>query len=457
MVFNFLVVLFSFSFIARADVCPTLLEQEKFLSWRLPVDERLLEHPREQRGFVEVPVDWDHAENSLKLKVFYRLMPTKTGSVDDASKPIVVFMNGGPGVASNRSRSLDYDYVDQPEKGDRFRHLSKYFRILLVDQRGSEGLTHPLNLEDESIDQHIVGKFAQSRYLALDHAAVINHVIGPNQKFFAIAQSYGGLVGSQYMVEAARNPNFVQTPAGIVFSSSALPHQDVEVFGDARRQSQYELNLQLIQAYPDIAFRIMLVRKRVEQVMPGSTFVDYHYSILGKGEDWKKTLSDKMDKYILASDDELRDLIKNGEDHPPTLLNYILSPATFQQGRTDRYMSEAQMKTLPFPDWMLDECRHYCNFRAESPLVQNLLNRVDQDPPKGEDYHSIEEYRAAFSRTDVIFTGANDDPMVPLSLSRIMIERLAPPSAKIVELNFGHSAITEEPGVLMLVKHWLQK
>src|SRR4051794_31199964 len=95
------------------------------------VDRGVLEHPRERRGFVSVPLDHAKAAGE-KIDIFYRLLP----AYDGTARPMIVIFNGGPGVSCSAYRPLDFDYADpaSPKNGplDRFKYILNTHRVLLI-------------------------------------------------------------------------------------------------------------------------------------------------------------------------------------------------------------------------------------------------------------------------------------------------------------------------------------
>ncbi len=450
-----------FAFATTKPSCnPELQEQDNFLSWTTQVSASILKHSIEKRGFIKAPLNWEDPAFSRPVNVFYRLIPAENGDVNDSSKPIVVYINGGPGYPSHRYHDLDFDYSNKdPEyqdKHSKFTLLRKSFRILLVDQRGTDGMSCPMNLDCSEIDPLVVAKFTGPEAISMDYAAAIAKVVPKKEKFYIIAQSYGGYAGVYYMVNAQKFPKQVRTPDGIVFSSSAFPFPDADplVQTRIRRRSQLDLNQQLAKAFPDIPDRIRILRARVDIAIPGSTFVDCLFFMLGKGDHWEKQISDKVDEFLVASDTDLKKLIEADELEPPPPMNYILSPATFQNGLSDRAMARQIMAEIPFDKGMINEMAIYV-----APIfdTNHIMNRTDANPPRPTNVPSTDKIREALTHTSVIFTGANNDPMVPLEASRMMIAQIAPPNAQIVELNGGHSAIMFAEGYDLLKRNWLPK
>ncbi|MDE2509987.1 MAG: alpha/beta fold hydrolase, partial [Elusimicrobia bacterium] len=212
-----------------------------------PVDRSVVRHSVERRGFVPVPFDYTRPEGP-RLEIFYRLIPAAGTSASDSSHPLLVVVNGGPGMASSGYRPYDFDYAaSRSAKPDYLGELSKHFRVLILDQRGTDGYSAPLNLDDPRSRPEIIARYFDSSHIARDHQEVLQAVL-PGEEFFMIAQSYGGMVGMHYM----GLPGIVRRPKGICFSSAAMPHGDFLEQFTARRAKQKELNLQLKKSRPDL-------------------------------------------------------------------------------------------------------------------------------------------------------------------------------------------------------------
>lgn len=92
-----------------------------------------------------MPLDYSQG-CSPNINIFYRMIPAYGSQINDKSKPIIVVMNGGPGAPSSVYRSLNFDYSKpNPNIFDRFKYLLINYRILLVDQRGTDGLSLPID------------------------------------------------------------------------------------------------------------------------------------------------------------------------------------------------------------------------------------------------------------------------------------------------------------------------
>ena len=296
------------------------------------VSASIINHPVEKRGFVSVPLDYTDPK-SKQIDIFYRLLPAYNSSDDDCTKPVIVVMNGGPGFPSSVYRPIDFDYqIGSPknESFDRFKYFLQTHRILLVDQRGTDGYSAPLDVENPSLNSGLVAQYFSSDSQARDYLAVINAMVPAHEPFFIIAQSYGGMPGMQYLsLPNARRPN------GIVFSCSGLPYEDYMDQMISRRREQFELNLQLQEMVPDIDQTLKQVRDHFAQI--GIDPIQMHglYTWLGKGitGEWEMTFEKNLRKILKQSREEIE------KDSPEkfgevNLLNYILSSANFTPGQS---------------------------------------------------------------------------------------------------------------------------
>ncbi len=412
------------------------------------VDPSVLAHPVERRGFVDAP--FDHAQpDGLKIPIFYRLIPPHGSKHDDSSFPIIVVINGGPGYPSSAYRRLDYDYANpaSPKNGpfDRLKFLLQSYRILLIDQRGTNGGSAPLDMEDPSIDADEIARRFSSDSQARDHLAVIEAVVPKGEPFFLIAQSYGGMVGMQYLsltLAGARRPK------GIVFSASALPYEDVLASSVARRTEQLKLNLRLREALPDVEARLAKVRGHLKALGLNPDQVNGLYGFLGKGVDgvWQKALAAHLEEMLGQTRDAI---IRENKDNSGevNLLNYILSSANFTPGETDRTIAKRTSQLVPYEPWMIDENWVISQAGGGVEWREAFVTAMDKRPPPATPFASVPDLRAAIALNSVLFTPADNDAYVP---AETYIEAIAkfevPGCTRIQRLPGGHSAIFLEDG-----------
>src|SRR5438105_4048993 len=148
-------------------------------------------HPSEIRAFVTVPIDWDEPDAG-QINLFFRILGT------DTSKPWLVFFNGGPALPASRYVSLDHAI-------DTLKEFEPYFRILLIDQRGT-GFSAPLDVDSKRFDPVMAVQYFASPQHARDAAAAIDKVIPPGKKFYLLTHSYGGQIAFHYLAFAPRKP-----------------------------------------------------------------------------------------------------------------------------------------------------------------------------------------------------------------------------------------------------------
>jgi pimeloyl-ACP methyl ester carboxylesterase len=409
------------------------------------IDRSLLNHPIEKRGFVNVPDG----------EIFYRLIPAYHHDVNDTSKPIIVVINGGPGVASSAYRPIDFDYQNPDSKLNgsinRFLYLLKDFRILIADQRGTNGLSMPIDLSDSKLDYHAIAERFSSDQQAKDYLAVIEQVIPKTEKFYIIAQSYGGMVGMQYLAL----PN-KRLPAGIIFSASALPHEDALQSCLYRRSEQLKLNHALKSYDPLIEQKILLVKNHLINVGLPSYGIHSLYGILGRGMDglWQKAFIDRLNAMLLQNINEVKKELKDAGGF--SLLNYILSSSNFTPGETDRTLAIKVSKMVPFEDWMIDENVMYLSPMAE-PGVELLVNQIDQDPPHPTAMPTLETLRHQIGQNQLLFTAAENDAFVPKEIYKKAIQPyLVEGHTELQTLPGGHNAIFLENGHLAII-NWISK
>jgi len=409
-----------------------------------PVDRRVLEHPVERRGFVEVPLDWERPD-AERIELFYRLIPAYDSTPDDASTPIVVVINGGPGIAARFYRPLDFDYTTQTMPGggvDRFKYLLRTHRVLIVDQRGTDGCSAPIDMDDPALDAAFVARYFSSDSHARDYLAVIDALIPEGERFFIIAQSYGGLPGMQLIALDQRRPT------GIVFSSSALPFEDPLVEALERRREQLRLNLQLRDAVPDIEQRLADTRAHCAAVGLDPGLVHGLYSLLGKGEvgTWEPGVVTRLDKILGQTREQILADVDAGLE-TPSLLNYILSSVNFSPGRTDRTLAAESARQVPFEPWMIDETIMIMQTGQDGTWRQGLIDAFDAAPPPGTPFPTMEALRAAIGNNQVLFTAADNDAFVPGQAYRDNVARFVVPGhTEVRTLPGGHNAIFLDKG-----------
>jgi pimeloyl-ACP methyl ester carboxylesterase len=409
------------------------------------IDSSLLTHAREKRGLVKVPFDYSRPADG-EIEIFYRLIPAYGTDVNDATKPIIVVINGGPGIPSGFYRPMDFDYEKtKPDRGsnlDRFKYFLNTHRILLLDQRGTDGLSAPLDMDDPNLNANLVAKHFSSDNHARDYLAVINAVIPEGEKFYIIAQSYGGMPGMQYLAL----PN-MRKPEGIVFSASALPYEDIVEASLGRRREQLKLNLQLRKAVPDLETRIAKVRDHFETI--GLNPARFHalYTWLGKDVAgvWEPKLAQYLEDLLTKSKEE----IETGKDklEEVSLLNYILSSANFSPGHTDRTLAKFSSEKIPFESWMIDENKMLMMAGQDGTWRQGFIEAFDKNPPPATPFPTIETLKSAISNNKVLFTPADNDAYVP---AEVYLKSLAKfevrGRTKVCRLPGGHHAIFYQKG-----------
>jgi pimeloyl-ACP methyl ester carboxylesterase len=412
------------------------------------VDPKVAEHPVERRGFVEVPLDYARPEGP-KIPVFYRLIPAYGRRHDDPSHPVIVVVNGGPGISCSAYRPLGFDYADpaSPINGalDRFKHLLNSYRVLLVDQRGTDGQSSPIDMTDPAIDADAIALGFSSDSQSRDYLAVIEAVIPKSEPFFMIAQSYGGMVGMQYLSLTRAG---ARKPKGIVFSASALPYEDVLAASLARRAEQLKLNKELREAYPDIEARLGKVRAHLKALALNPDQVSGLFGLLGKGVKgvWEKAFVAHLDKMLGQTRAEIE---KDAKDNfgEVNLLNYVLSSCNFTPGETDRTIAARTTAEIPYEPWMIDE--NWVTMQAGGGVAwrEAFVTAMDRRPPPPTPFASVPDLRAAIALNSVLFTPADNDAFVPAeSYIRSLAKFEVSGRTRIKRLPGGHNAIFLEAG-----------
>lgn len=403
-----------------------------------PVDRAVLEHPVERRGFVNVPLDYSRPAGP-RVEIFYRFIPAQGAPHPDASRPLLVVVNGGPGMPSSLYRPYDFDYSGRrPAKVDYLGELTKYFRVLILDQRGTDGQSCPLDLNDPRARPELITRYFDSRHVALDHQEVLERVV-PGEAFFMIAQSYGGMVGMHYM----SLPEITRVPKGICFSAAAMPHGDFMAQNLLRRAKQKELNLRLKESRPDLPPRILALRGRFRDAGLDPDFAHLLWQFLGQGEDgdWQKKLDAKLTELLAA--DRAALLAYVAEESGSNFLNYILSNPMMTPGFTDATLAKAAADEIPYAeDWMLDECWMLQAIGRDGTWRQEVIEAMDTHPHPGLPYPPPEQIKRGLARSRVLFSLAEGDIFLPLEGVRRNAALFAVPGVTSeVVLPGGHKAV----------------
>lgn len=415
-----------------------------------PVDPNVIHHDVERRGFLAVPLDYDKPEGA-KIELFYRLIPAHGSTADDRTKPVVVVINGGPGIPASFYRPLDYDYKtnSMPHGGlDRFKYLLQSFRVLIVDQRGTDGCSAPLDVDDPALDPDYIGRYFSSDSHARDYRAVIDLLIPEGDRFFVIAQSYGGMPGMQFLAHPGRRAN------GVVFSSSALPFEDPVQSMLWRRREQLRLNLHLREVVPDIAERVGRVQAHYKALDLDPGLLHGLFVLLGKDVPgvWEPSVVERLDKILGQTRGQILADVEAGQE-APNLLNYILSSVNFSPGYTDRTLAILGSREIPFESWMIDENVMLMQTGQDGSWRQDLIARFDEHPGTPTPFPSLETLREAIGKNQLLFTAADNDAFVPAEGYRKVVERFSVPGhTEMRTLPGGHSAIFLEKGYEVFVE-----
>lgn len=406
----------------------------------------ILIHQIEKRGFVTVPLDYAHPEQQ-KLKIFYRLIPAEGHTADDGSVTTIVVVNGGPGMASRGYRAYDYDYSKKPD--DKLSELTKHYRVLIMDQRGTPGNSSALKVNIPNVDYQAIAKYFSADSIARDQEAVINAAIGIDTPFYLISQSFGGMVGFQYMLQN----KIKRKPAGVIFSSAAMPFEDALQFNLNRRLAQKELNLQLKKFEPEIENKIILLKRHFEEVGVDPIYVNTIWHELGHGKDgeWQQTIVDLIKK-MQQMDKVAIEKYMDDNVGRPDLLNIILSSANMTPNYTDYSLSKIAMQQIPFAPWMLDEFTLNIVAAKGNSIEAKNIRRMDKQPPLPIAFGTPAIAKAAIHQSSVLFTFGGNDAMTPTQpgIDHMLANFYIPEQTKYLVLPGGHQAIFNAEGVKQL-------
>lgn len=404
------------------------------------VDRGILDHPYEKRGLVRVPLDYSNP-SGRQIEIFYRLMPSTSSAASEPGGPILLFMNGGPGVPSSSYRSLGYDYESKPE--DTLGELSKHFRILAVDQRGT-GCSAPLDLDDPRLSPQVMARLFDSDEHARDHARVVEAVVPRQERFFILARSYGGEIAFQYLTLQGER----RLPAGFIFDSAVLPHSDALETFLMRRQRQKELNLALREKAPEIVAKLGRLRGHLEGLGMEGASVNFLWPSLGGAAGWESDLERRVDE-LLVIDSRERMEADLGQDirQSVNLLNYVLSSAALTPGYTDRTMIRETSRRIPFEDWMLDENWTLAQIGNDGTWREGFIAALDRNPPPPTRFPPLEEIRRALGQVQSLFTFGKSDAFLPQDLQIERARRLhVPGRTQFRVFEAGHGAAFSAEG-----------
>lgn len=210
-----------------------------------------------------VPLDYGKA-NGSQIKIFAR----EVVSADNAGKedlPWLIFFQGGPGFPSPRPFGAD---------GWIGRAVQEY-RVLLLDQRGT-GLSSPVTFQSlarlgSASEQVLYLKHFRADAIVRDAETIRLELLGKNQPWSALGQSYGGFCLTHYLSSA---------PHGLkeVFITGGLPPAGVPV-DDVYRATYrrvLEKNKRYYSRYPDdqaVAGKIVSWLSKHKVQLPGGGYL----------------------------------------------------------------------------------------------------------------------------------------------------------------------------------------
>jgi alpha-beta hydrolase superfamily lysophospholipase len=181
---------------------------------------------------------------------------------------------------------------------DLLGELLTRFRVLIVDQRGTPGYSAPLDMSDPGVNPVVVARYFDAAHHALDHQEVIRAVVPEGERFYLLAQSYGGMIGMRYLTMA----EITRQPTGVIFASAMVSLRDTVASFDSRRISQRKLNMQLLAAVPGVKGSLARLRAHFRRngFDPGS--IHYLWSWLGSGPPgvWERSLEEKVTALLRA-------------------------------------------------------------------------------------------------------------------------------------------------------------
>lgn len=408
------------------------------------INNSVTHHSIEKRGFISVPLDYK-SMNTGNINIFYRLVPTTN---INKRAPILAIINGGPGSSSWGYHPIDFDYANSSATSE-ISELRKYFRILLVDQRGT-GYSAPLDLENPMLPADNIAKYFDYDDIAKDHERVINKIVPTGEDYFLLARSYGGVVGLEYLIKNYRKPK------GFIFSSIIQPHMDpVEVFSK-RREQQRTLNLVLQKKSPSTIKKINKLKNKLKKVGLEPERVNILWSYLGKSESWISILDTKLDHLLeLNSTRKLERALSLENMSTVNLLNYVLSSKSLTPGYTDSTMTKETSAKVPFAEWMLDENWTLNQLGKDKHWKGKFITNVDDNPPTPSYFPSITKIRNKMRLNQVLFTFGKLDSFLNYDLMKKNALRFKTGSnVEFKTFEGGHGAVFSKAGANYL-KSWV--
>ncbi|KAH8410046.1 hypothetical protein KR009_004723, partial [Drosophila setifemur] len=148
-------------------------------------------------GFGPGEQDWDYVEVRRGAHLFYWLFYTTANVTDFSERPLVVWLQGGPGVASTGCGVFEQlgpiDIEGRPRESNWVRHVN----VLFVDSPVGTGFGYV----EEGFS------FARSnRQIALDLVTLLQSFLGKHPQFRKVplhifSESYGGKVAPEFALE----------------------------------------------------------------------------------------------------------------------------------------------------------------------------------------------------------------------------------------------------------------
>lgn len=407
------------------------------------INQLLLKHQYEKRGLVSVPLAYDK-EISEHIDIFYRLVPTTN---KNKSAPILAIINGGPGAPSWGYHPIEFNYADQNANSE-ISQLRKYFRILLIDQRGT-GYSSPLDLENSNLSATHIAKYFDYDDIAKDHAEVIKYVIPTDEQYFLLARSYGGVVGFEYLIQGYKKP------AGFIFSSIIQPHIDPVIVFSQRREKQRQLNLLLKEQSPSTVEKLNSLRDRLRSHALEPQLINILWSYLGKNEEWIALLDKKVTQLLaLKTKSELASALSLDNITTVNLLNYVLSSKSLTPGYTDASMTEMTDKSVPFESWMIDENWTLKQLGKRKDWKGKFIANVDTNPPPASFFPTVSDINKQISTNQVLFTFGKLDSFLNYQLMSEKAKRFdTGENSHFKILDGGHGAAFSKQGA-EYVSNW---
>lgn len=362
---------------------------------------------------VLVPLD-SSKPSGEKISLVYKIL-----NPQDVQKPWLLFVGGGPVMPTIGA----YD--------DWAQAYSKYFRVVLFDQRGV-GQSSPITLENPPVPLEKVLEIYGSLSIAKDLKILITALQSQLGSSFVLAgHSFGGMVIYDYLsLIDVPKPNQI-----LLFSPAPVTHKGIQTFANERLQVQVNLNRSLARARPDIKEKLVRARAKLNALVAEDT----QGLLLGGELDISFHL---LNPYLWGHLDSTLDAFLNPEVRTADQVIKVLGPAAFMANPLfyafgsswPKRKSEFNIiKDVPaylqnqMKPWMLLEANFVMSEKVIARLPKShqlLFAKIDQALSNQKQITNSKAVRDVAAEIPVLFLAGDTDVFVPLSLAQSDFDHL---------------------------------